>query len=161
MHGVPLTELEEEMVWDWIYSELSFKPSVRSIDWPSISARKRYFKFKIDFLFGADYNAQKNENFIRQGIEAFIEITVPGEEIYALNWQHVSYSYDPRKLSIYDMIEDNSSKAKISFIPNGDYYIFLTKDLENIWFGHPWEKTITIIGDKLLNAFKFKGRYSI
>ncbi|WP_414648331.1 DUF2716 domain-containing protein [Dinghuibacter sp.] len=29
---------------------------------------------------------------------------------------------------------------------------FITKDRQNVWFGHPWEKTITLIGEKLISA---------
>jgi hypothetical protein len=154
MEGVSLSELDEKKVWDWIYEELSFKPSVRPIDWPSITTRKRHFKFKIDSLWGTGYSEQKHSNFIQQAIEAFIEITTPGEEIYALDWQHDCYYFDPRKLSASDMLYDDSSVTNISFIPDGDYYIFLAKDFENIWFGHPWEKTITVIGDRLIDAVK-------
>jgi hypothetical protein len=156
MEGIPISDIEKKRAWDWIYNELSFKPSVRSGDWPSINTGKRHFKFKIDTLWGSGYSEQAQSNFIRQAIEAFIEITTPGEEIYALDWQHQCYYYDPRKLSVYDMIDDDSGNTRISFIPDGDYHIFLTKDFENIWFGHPWEMTITVIGDRLIDVVKRK-----
>lgn len=156
MESTSLSGLDREKVWDWIYRELSFKPSVRPLDWPSISTQKRYFKFKIDSLWGPDYSEQAHSNFIQQAIDAFIEITTPDEEIYALDWQHECYYFDPRRLSVNYMRDDGSSNTKISFIPDGDYYIFLTKDFENIWFGHPWEKTITVIGDRLIGAVKSK-----
>ena len=103
------------------------------------------------------YSEQSHANFIQQAIEAFIEITTPGEEIYALDWQHECYYYDPRKLRAPDMLNDASNIPKISFIPDGEYNIFVTMDFENIWFGHPWEQTVTIIGNKLITAIKNKG----
>jgi len=137
---------------DWVDEKLSFNPSTRSIDWPSIHTEKRYLRFKIDILWKNGYNELIHSNFIQQAIEAFVNITAPGEEIYALDWQHDCYYYDPRKLSVHDMLEDASNTTKISFIPDGEYYVFITKDFENIWFGHPWEKTVTVIGDKLIAA---------
>jgi hypothetical protein len=49
---------------------------------------------------------------------------------------------------------DQTNSLVPSFVPDGDYYIFLTKDFQNVWFGHPWEKTITLIGDKLIKAYQ-------
>jgi hypothetical protein len=160
MERIPIPELDEKKVWDWIYRELSFKPSVRPPDWPSISTRRRHFKFKIESLWGPGYSEPTHTNFIGQAIEAFVEITSPGEKIYALDWQQECYYYDPRNLNVYDMLDDDSSNTKISFIPDGNYYIFLTKDFENIWFGHPWEKTVTVIGDRLIGAVKSKNLFA-
>jgi hypothetical protein len=44
------------------------------------------------------------------------------------------------------MLDNNSVLPLISFIPDGEYYIFISKDHQNVWFGHPWEKTVTLIG---------------
>jgi hypothetical protein len=151
-----ISEADYKNVWDWLYAQLRFIPSTRSIDWPSIRTDKRYLKFKIDFLWGTGYSPLIHSNFVQKAIEAFIDITIPGEEIYALDWRHECYYYDPRKLSVHGMLDDGSSIPKISFIPDGDYYIFVTKDFENIWFGHPWEKTITVLGDKLIAALNQK-----
>jgi hypothetical protein len=52
------------------------------------------------------------------------------------------------------MIDNVTNSTVVSFIPDGDYYIFITKDFGNIWFGHPWEKTVTVIGDRLIKAVK-------
>jgi Protein of unknown function (DUF2716) len=36
--------------------------------------------------------------------------------------------------------------------PNGDYYIFLTEDLTQGTFGHPWEQTFCVFGRDLVGA---------
>ena len=155
-----LLETDYKNVWDWVYNELSFKPSTRSIDWPSIQTSRNSIKFKIDFLWGSGYSELVYFNFIQHAIEVFMAITLPGEEVYALDWQHECFYFDPRKLNAQDMLDDGSSATKISFIPDGDYYIFITKDFENVWFGHPWERTITIIGDKLITSIKENGFFN-
>ncbi|GAB3774366.1 hypothetical protein GCM10027600_36810 [Nocardioides ginsengisegetis] len=33
--------------------------------------------------------------------------------------------------------------------PDGDYYAFLTSDFTEGTFGHPWEKTLCVIGEGL------------
>ena len=50
------------------------------------------------------------------------------------------------------MLDNGSNNPVISFVPDGDYYIFISRDLQNVWFGHPWEKSITVIGEKLISA---------
>ncbi len=34
--------------------------------------------------------------------------------------------------------------------PKGDYYIFLRDDLSEGTFGHPWEQTLCVFGERLL-----------
>ncbi len=41
----------------------------------------------------------------------------------------------------------------IPVLPDGDYYIFLSPDFRFGTFGHPWEETICVFGQELLDAF--------
>lgn len=34
----------------------------------------------------------------------------------------------------------------------GDYYAFLTPDLEEGTFGHPWEQTLCVIGRRMVDS---------
>lgn len=52
-----------------------------------------------------------------------------GELIYALDWCHQSYKFDLRLI--------NNGEWAIPAFSDGDYYIFLTQDLKNGFFGHP------------------------
>jgi uncharacterized protein DUF2716 len=147
-----LTEVDYKNIWDWVYSALSFKPSTRSTDWPSVQTEKLYCKFSIDFLWKNGYDETLYVNFVNNAINTFIDITAPGETIYALDWQHDCFYYDPKELTSDLMLHNESSIPVISFIPDGDYYIFITKDRQNVWFGHPWEKSVTLIGESLILA---------
>ena len=73
--------------------------------------------------------------------------------MYVLDWQHDCYFVNPMSFDPFKKHLEFKYNRYISPIPNGDYYIFITKDLENIWFGHPWEKTVTLIGAKLIKTF--------
>jgi hypothetical protein len=149
---MPLTEADYKDIWNWVYSTLWFKPSTRSADWPSIQTDKPFRKFSIDFLWRTGYDNELCSRFINNAIKAFVSITTKGEIIYALDWQHECFYYDPRDLTSELMLGNESSIPDISFIPDGDYYIFITKDLQNVWFGHPWERSVTLIGEKLILA---------
>lgn len=36
--------------------------------------------------------------------------------------------------------------------PDGDYYIFLSEDFRDGWFGHPWEQTVCIFGQRAVSS---------
>jgi len=153
-HWKTLSQNDYNIIWDKFYKDFSFKPSINPESFPSIKTDKPIMKFSISKLFGKTYNEEITKDFVQKGIDAFVEITNKGEYIIALEWQSECFYIDPRQLIPETMLDDESSSSIVSFIPDGDYYIFITKDFENIWFGHPWEKTITIIGNKLIDAFK-------
>ena len=140
-----IPEIDYNRIWDKFDLDFSFTPSVDSKDWPSIKTEKPFLKFTISDLG----NENLLSDFIKKAIDAFIGITNEDEQIIALDWQHECFYINPGKIKVPDMLDFST----ISFIPNGDYYIFLTNDFENVWFGHPWEKSITVIGDRLINAF--------
>jgi hypothetical protein len=148
-----ISNVDKDKIWDRFYNDFSFRPSVYKHDWPSIKTDKTILKFDIKNLWGDSYSDIIYTDFIQKAIDAFIEITNPDDSIIALDWQHECFYIDPRQLTPDIMTDDETSIPIISFIPDGDYYIFITKDFENIWFGHPWEKSITIIGDRLMKAF--------
>ena len=37
--------------------------------------------------------------------------------------------------------------------PDGDYFAFLSEDFSEGTFGHPWEKTICVLGERLVRSF--------
>lgn len=152
MNPIPLNAKEYKGIWDWVYNELSFSPSVHAGDWASIKTKMPFHKFSIDFLWRGPYDQKRHAGFMKKAIDTFITITHKGDTIYAFDWQHEGFHYDPRELRVDGLLDSESSINVISFIPDGDYYIFITKNLQNNWFGHPWERSITLIGETLISA---------
>src|SRR5690606_23892749 len=74
------------------------------------------------------------------------EMTHEEEFIYALDWQHECYWFNPH-------LPNNNKEWNIPFYPDGDYYIFCPKDLSWCYFSHPWERSVTLIGKELINKF--------
>lgn len=150
--GQRLTAVEQDIVWEKFQNDFSFHPSVRQEDWPSIQTTKPSHRFSIQHFWG-DAEDHKIPQFLQKAIDAFVSITFPGEKIYGLDWQHDCFWVDPRDLTVRDMVDSQRGESLLSFLPNGDYHIFITQDFENIWFGHPWESSITLVGEKLISAF--------
>ena len=142
-----LSNEERKHVWKEFTRIVKFRPDIGKF--PGIRTSMPSMVFDIADYFSADFDAELLETF---ALDLFRKITKPGERMYALDWQHDSYDFDPR----LEMDRDESfGEWIIPIFPNGDYYIFLTKDFSNIWFGHPWEKTITLIGDELIKYQSF------
>ena len=134
---------EYNLVWDKFYKLFKFKPSVT--EFPAVVSTLPQIKFDISKLY-------TNNKFILNELEQmaltlFINISKPSERLYALDWQHECYDFDPR----LEMERNQFDEWIVPIFPNGDYYIFLTKDFKNLWFGHPWEMTITLIGSEITN----------
>ncbi len=136
-----LDQNEYDKVWD-IFNELfDFKPSICLF--PAIRTKKPQLKFDISGNYNLNFPYDKLENL---ALSLFLKITKPGDRIYALDWMHSCYDFDPRQ----QMDRDEFGEWVVPIFPNGDYYIFLSKDFENTWFGHPWEQTITLAGEALV-----------
>jgi hypothetical protein len=136
-----LEQKEYDEVWDKFYALFHFNPSVSHF--PAIKTSKPQLKLDIKSCFSPNYPVDQLEQF---AINLFNKISNDGDRLYALNWHHDCYDFDPKK----QMDKNEFGEWIVPVLPNGDYYIFLTKDFGNIWFGHPWEQTIALIGDSIV-----------
>jgi len=136
-----LDQEEYDKVWNKFYELFHFHPS--TTHFPGITTDRPQFKFNIKNCYSQDFPFSKLEEF---ALSLFISVSKPGDRLYALDWQHECYDFDPRR----QMDKDEFGEWKVPVLPNGDYSIFLTKDFYNIWFGHPWEQTITLVGEDIV-----------
>lgn len=81
----------------------------------------------------------------QKSLAAFQRCTAKSQRLYALDWQHEGYWFYPHG--------NYPDKGLIPVFPDGDYYIFLAEDFSFGTFGHPWEESLCIFGQPLLNAF--------
>src|SRR5437870_732528 len=137
-----LNKDEYDKVWDKFYDLFHFKPSIN--DFPAIKTDRPQLKFDIKNCFSKDYPLDKLEKY---ALNLFAAVSEPGDRLYALDWQHDCYDFDPRE----QMDRGQFDGWVVPILPIGDYYIFLTKDFNNVWFGHPWEQTITLIGEDIVS----------
>ena len=137
-----LNSIEYDSVWDKFEEKYQFRPSVS--EFPGITNKFPQLKFDIEKCYDDIFKNEKIENI---ALDLFKKITKPNERMYALDWQHESYDFDPRFIIDKDEIFD---EWIIPIFRNGDYYIFVTKDFKKLWFGHPWEQTITLVGEEII-----------
>jgi hypothetical protein len=71
---------------------------------------------------------------------------LPAEErLLVLDWQHLCHWFWPHRHAVA-----NDQRWSVEVFPNGDYYAFLTQDMTEGTFGHPWEQTLCIFGRRLM-----------
>ena len=156
---IPFSHQEYDQIWDRIYRDFKFKPSTSIF--PSFQVPHPFITYDIsDYLRdsidldaydtledSADLDAY--DDLEKQALDAFKEVTSVDEYILALDWQHESYWVNLR----LEFKIDEFGEWTIPIFPNGDYYFFIQKDFKWGYLGHPWEKSITIFGEELINAF--------
>ncbi|NEW06855.1 DUF2716 domain-containing protein [Paenibacillus sp. SYP-B3998] len=137
---ISLRDDEYRRVWDKFYKDFSFKPSVYPKDWPTFTINVPYLTFELKKNY-QDEEIDELEEICKISLRSCLE---PNEYIYALDWQHESFYYSP-------FLQDTT--PRISFYPDGDYYLFIKTDFSLGFLGHPWEHSFTIFGEELIGQF--------
>lgn len=145
-----LTDGESRAVWDRFYAEFNFRPSVYPKDWPGIREPAPSITYSISVIYKALSRPKALERDLNAKTLAALRRCVgPEQSLYVLDWQHICYTFYPHEFSDADELK----AWKVPVLPNGDYYIFLAGDFRFGLFGHPWEQTICVFGQVLLDAF--------
>lgn len=148
---------EYDEIWDKVYKKLKFSPSC-SYRGHSLNVPLPFQISDIFAVYGIENMTEKQCDLLDDIIrKIFIKITKEGQQIYALDWHHSAFTYDPRNDS--EQINcrtnnNNDSSSFPSFFPDGDYYFFIEKNFEFGYLGHPWRQEIWIFGESLLHEIE-------
>jgi hypothetical protein len=134
-------------IWDKIDKDFEFNPSI------NLDVIPFKFKIKVQCYTLDSFWTLKQEHLVN---EIFKEIS--NEEIYALDWQHESFIFNPHEYRNFAREwYDESRDVNVyfpSYYPNGDYYFFIAKDFSYGLLGHPWRDEIYVFGDRLMELFE-------
>lgn len=141
-----------DLVWKKFYKHFDFKPSVDPKYWPSIKEPARSKTYDVGNFWEKD---DETRACMASGLAdlyrlAFLSLRGTHELIHALDWQHSCYSFHPETNFDHIIYEE----WLVPPMPNGDYYIFVTADMSQGFFGHPWEQTICAFGDQVLESIR-------
>lgn len=143
-----LSETEYEQVWDHIYDQLKFKPSMSKF--PSFKVPTPFITYDISLYFGESEDMDAYEDLEEKALLVFQEINSKDEYIYALDWQHDGYWINPH----LEFPKNEFNEWMVPIFPNGDYYFFVHKEFKWGYLGHPWERSITLFGEQLIKGFE-------
>lgn len=143
-----LNKLEYRDVWDKIYEDFKFEPSIKFF--PSFQAPTPFITYDISSIWGSVEHDELYFDLEKKVLSCFQELTETDEYIYALDWQHECYWVNAYK----DFRRDDLDRWIIPVIPDGDYYFFIQKNFKWGFLSHPWEKTITVFGTEWIGALE-------
>ncbi len=138
-----LDDQEYERVWDEFEARFEFKPDYYNLNEPAIKEPAQ----SIIFSWRRNLSAEDVDALEQVILEAFSELTPDQGIMYALDWQHESYKFDPH---------NDYRGMPIPIFPDGDYSIFLNSTMDMGTFAHPWQETICIFGRDLVNIIEAK-----
>jgi hypothetical protein len=149
---IELSKLEYKEVWDRIYKEFKFEPSIS--DFPSFKVPSPFITYDVSLLLNGSLDSHKYDEIYNdleeKSLLVFQELTRKNEYMYALEWQGLGSWINPR----LEFPKDEFDEWPVPIFPNGDYYFFIHKTFEWGLLGHPWERSITIFGEELIMSFK-------
>jgi hypothetical protein len=136
---VELNEQEYHAVWDSFIFWFKFSPSTHNF--PGILELEPSLTYSWDYRLLID----SRDNFRQNALGAFKSIVPPNGRLYVLDWQHECYWFYPRL---------SENERWWIDVPDSEYAIFISEDFSFGYFGHPWEETICVFGQALLEAFQ-------
>lgn len=143
-------------VWDRVNTELGFRPDCRhrthSFDcYVPFRLDKPYVVYDISQM--EDVHCNRMKKLVHN---AFVQAAKDGKRMYALDWQHSAFLFNPRNPDEMKSVktEDGYSAYFPDFYPDGDYYFFIDEAFRFGYLGHPWREEVWIFGDALIQAFE-------
>lgn len=135
-------------IWDRIHNDFGFFPA--SFINQTIKSKIKYRAYKLK-----SYWTEQEEKIVNS---IFIEMSA--DDIYALDWQHDCFIFNPREeIPLYYHYYDKDRDCNVyfpSYLPDGDYHFFISKDWSYGLLGHPWRKEIYVFGNELIKKFEDK-----
>lgn len=157
-----ITDTEEyNLIWEKVYDRLKFKPSSEYRGHSLTSALP--FSPITDFaVYTIDKMTDEQiEAMQEQIIAVFAKMSSKGRRMYALDWNHSAFLFDPGNLDEQKSIrvEDSAFPGAgydayfPSFYPDGDYCFFIDEFFEFGYLGHPWRREVWVFGDEMIKSF--------
>lgn len=158
-----LSNEEDNYVWNQVMERFSFNPKYDSNnDMQFLKLPKPYCIYDMHLFEGylKDTTIEITEEYYNEFNEHIAEIFIncmgTHNNMYALDWQHQSFRYNPKSNEkLPKMIEaDNYNIYFPDFYPDGDYYFFIAKDFSWGYFTHPWTQQLWVFGYQLISEIK-------
>lgn len=136
---------DDDLIWAAFDRRYRFRPGMDPATWPAIVEPAGSVTFDLSPVFARDTRGfgMDKAALERLVLDAFTETSPEATRLIVLDWQHPSYWFRPHA-------QDRLGEPwRIEPFPDGDYHAFLTEDLGQGTFGHPWEQTLCVFGTDL------------
>ncbi|MFF5226045.1 DUF2716 domain-containing protein [Dactylosporangium sp. NPDC000521] len=143
----PIPMDADDIYWEPFHQRFDFRPGMRS--WPAINEPVPSVTIDLAPIFaGSHPEFSAGASAVGHlALVAFARVLEPGTSVVVLDWQHQTYRFWPHLFACQP-----DQRWPTPVVPNGDYSVFLTEDMRTGTFGHPWEQTLCVFGDRLVSA---------
>jgi len=148
-------------IWNWIYEILHFRPC--GLDKGHVFPYGPPFQIPFPYVvYGIEQMTEEQLDIMDEQVQqAFLNVTKEGQCLYALDWQHSGFLYDPRSSDAYKSAWVEDARFPQGgymaffppFYPNGDYYFFIDENLQFGYLSHPWREEVWVFGENLIKEF--------
>jgi hypothetical protein len=147
-----LRDPERGAVWDRFDAAFDFRPSI--CHFPGIVEPAGSSTWDLGAI-REEPGEQLLDRYEQTLLSGFSASAAPGMELLVLDWQHTCYAVRPDLPTSNMFLPHAIGKPHLagwplSPYPDGDYFIYLASDFTFGSFGHPWEQTVCVFGEKLL-----------
>lgn len=136
---------EQKKIWLNFTKSFQFQPSVDSAGFPGLRPPSPNAAFNVDL------GAHSVEEFTVRAAEFNSEMEAvaakalrPGTPVLSLLWHHVGYYATIDSSVVTELHLPNP------LYPDGDYPLFIAADFSTGIFGHPWERSVCVFGEPLI-----------
>ncbi len=155
---------DEETDWIWYEVEKNFKfnprynTSMNSTQFLKLPKPLHVYDMHLFTAYLKDKSVTITEEYYNIFNKFIIDILIQcmGEEefLYALDWQHTCFKYNPKSEERMPRVLETERYNVYfpDFYADGDYYFFIAKDFSWGYFTNPWTQQLWVFGDKMLKG---------
>lgn len=140
-----LSEEKRNEVWNFVYDTFKFNPNKKEKS--LINFDNQDVTYDISMYYDKGFDEDVYTNFHLMMSNFFIK-TSNGETMYALDWRHNCFEFNP----LLPFEKDEFGEWLIPAFPNGDYLFFLLKDLKSGVFADGINLKVSFFGEKILKT---------
>lgn len=159
-----LPDQKADKLWEIVYQRFSFDPDYYAKD-ARYTLTEPYDLYSCE---GVGFIGDSDPNWRETIQEIFCTCLKEQEYMYVLDWQHTCYYYYPQVKTRKDKPTFIADKKSFNggyyayfpeFYPDGDYFLFFSKDLSWGYLTDPWRKHIFVYGEQLRKEIQKKAPF--
>jgi hypothetical protein len=140
--------VDRDRNWDRFSAKFGFQPGVNESAWPAIDEPIPSMTFDLTAPVDVEGAWQSRFDAVNaEALRCFVSEFTEDPTFVVLDWQHPGYRFNA---AIHAATRD--AEWRVPVFPDGDYYIFMREDLSEGTFGHPWERTLCVFGERLVGS---------